>query len=229
MGENHTTARLTKSGERFEILVRPDQAFDYKRGKPADINQILVADAIFTDASKGFRAAEDKLRDAFQTTDPFVIAEIILRQGELQLTIEQRRELVREKRKQIVTFLTRNCIDPRTRSPHPPLRIEQALDQIKITIDPFRDGEEQAREVIDKLRPILPLRIEQIRIAVKVPPEYSAQTIGMARSFATVSQDEWQRDGSWIGVVEMPAGLHTSFLDRLGRITHGNYQTKILK
>lgn len=229
MGENHTTARLTKSGERFEILVRPDQAFDYKRGKPADIDQILVADAIFTDASKGFRAAEDKLREAFQTTDPFVIAEIILRQGELQLTIEQRRELIREKRKQIVTFLTRNCIDPRTRSPHPPLRIEQALDQIKITIDPFRDGEEQAREVIDKLRPILPLRIEQIRIAVKVPPEYSAQTIGMARSFATVSQDEWQRDGSWIGVVEMPAGLHTSFLDRLGRITHGNYQTKILK
>jgi ribosome maturation protein SDO1 len=229
MGENHTTARLTKAGERFEILVRPDRAFDYKRGKPGDIDPILVADAIFTDASKGLRASDDKLRTAFQTTDPFVIAEIILQQGELQLTIEQRRELVREKRKQIVAFLTRNCIDPRTRSPHPPLRIEQALDQIKITIDPFRDGEEQAREVIDKLRPILPLRIEQIRIAVKVPPEYGAQTLGMARSFATVSQDEWQRDGSWIGIVEMPAGLHTAFLDRLGRITHGNYQTKILK
>jgi ribosome maturation protein SDO1 len=229
MGENHTIARLTKTGERFEILVRPDRAFDYKRGKRGDIDHILVADTIFTDASKGLRASEDKLHAAFQTTDPFVIAEIILQQGELQLTIEQRRELVREKRKQIVAFLTRNCIDPRTRSPHPPLRIEQALDQIKITIDPFRDGEEQAREVIDKLRPILPLRIEQIRIAVKVPPEYGAQTLGMARSFATVSQDEWQRDGSWIGIVEMPAGLHTTFLDRLGRITHGNYQTKILK
>jgi ribosome maturation protein SDO1 len=176
----------------------------------------LVADVIFTDASKGLRASEEQLKKAFQTTDTGKVADMILRRGELQLTIEQRRNLVDEKRKQIVSFVARHCVDPRTGFPHPPLRIEQAMEQIRLVVDPFKDGEEQAREVIEELRPILPLKMEQLTIAVKVPAEYAARTIGVAKNFASVRQEEWQRNGSWIGVVEMPAGLHSSFLERIG-------------
>jgi ribosome maturation protein SDO1 len=229
MGERYTTARLTLAGERFEILVRPEPAFDFKRGSSKQIFDILVADVIFTDASKGLRASEEQLKKAFQTTDIGKVADTILKRGELQLTIEQRRNLVDEKRKQIVSFVARHCVDPRTGFPHPPLRIEQAMEQIRLVVDPFKDGEEQAREVIDELRPILPLKMEQVRIAVKVPAEYAAQTIGVAKNFASVTQEEWQRNGSWIGVVEMPAGMQSSFLERIGKVTHGNYQTKIIK
>jgi ribosome maturation protein SDO1 len=229
MGERYTTARLTLAGERFEILVRPEPAFDFKRGKPLQIFNVLVAEAIFTDASKGLRASEEQLKKAFQTIDISTVADTILRRGELQLTIEQRRNLVNEKRKQIVAFIARHCVDPRTGFPHPPRRIEQAMEQIRMVVDPFKDGEEQARAVIDELRPILPLKIERLKIAVMVPAEYAAQTIGVAKNFASVKQEEWQRNGSWIGVVEMPAGLHSSFLEKIGKVTHGNYQTKIIK
>ncbi|MCW4037703.1 MAG: ribosome assembly factor SBDS [Candidatus Bathyarchaeota archaeon] len=229
MGERHTTARLTLAGERFEILVRPEPAFDFKQGRSIQVFEVLVADVIFTDASKGLRASEEQLQKAFHTTDTDKVADTILKRGELQLTIEQRRNLVDEKRKQIVSFIARHCVDPRTGFPHPPLRIEQAMEQIRLVVDPFKDGEEQARAVIEDLRPILPLKMEQLTIAVKVPAEYAAQTIGVAKNFAKVSQEEWQRNGSWIGVVEMPAGLHTSFLERIGAVTHGNYQTKIIK
>jgi ribosome maturation protein SDO1 len=229
MGERYTTARLTLAGERFEILVRPEPAFDFKRGSSMQIFEILVADVIFTDASKGLRASEEQLQKAFQTTDTGKVAGTILKRGELQLTIEQRRNLVDEKRKQIVAFVARHCVDPRTGFPHPPVRIEQAMEQIRLVVDPFKDGEEQARAVIEELRPILPLKMEQIRIAVKVPAEYAAQTIGVAKNFASVREEEWQRNGSWIGVVEMPAGVHSSFLERIGKVTHGNYQTKIIK
>ncbi len=229
MGERYTTARLTLAGERFEILVRPEPAFDFKRGRSMQIFEVLVADVIFTDASKGLRASEEQLQKAFHTTDTGQVADTILKRGELQLTMEQRRNLVDEKRKQIVSFIARQCVDPRTGLPHPPLRIEQAMEQIRLVVDPFKDGEEQARGVIDELRSILPLKMEQLTIAVKVPAEYAAQTIGVAKNFASVRQEEWQRNGSWIGVVEMPAGLHSSFLERIGKVTHGNYQTKIIK
>jgi ribosome maturation protein SDO1 len=229
MGERYTTARLTLAGERFEILVRPEPAFDFKRGRSIQVFEVLVADVIFTDASKGLRASEEQLQKAFHTTDTGKVADTILKRGELQLTIEQRRNLVDEKRKQIVSFIARQCVDPRTGFPHPPLRIEQAMEQIRLVVDPFKDGEEQARAVIEDLRPILPLKMEQLTIAVKVPAEYAAQTIGVAKKFAKVSQEEWQKNGSWIGVVEMPAGLHSSFLERIGAVTHGNYQTKIIK
>lgn len=220
---------MTVAGEHFEILVKPDSALDFKLGKPAGIQNIIVIDTIFADAGKGLRASEEKLQKAFQTTDPYKIAEVILRRGEFQLTTEQRHRLVEEKRKQIVAFISRHCIDPRTGFPHPPLRVEQAMEQVRIIIDPFKSGEEQANDVMDALRPILPLKIQQIRIAVKIPPEHAARILGMAKEFGAIKQEEWQKDGSWVAVVEMPAGLHSSFLERIGKITQGNYQTKILK
>jgi len=229
MSDRYTTARLTVAGERFEILVRPEPAFAVKQGRATPIFEILVADVIFTDASKGLRASDEQLQTAFHTADTGAVADAILRRGELQLTIEQRRHLMDEKRRQIVAFIARHCVDPRTGFPHPPLRIEQAMEQIRLVVDPFKDGEEQARAVIEELRPILPLKIEQVKIVIKVPAEYAAQTLGVAKTFANVRQEEWQRDGSWIGVVELPAGVHASFLERVGKVTHGNYQTKIIK
>jgi len=225
----HTLARITVGGEHFEILVKPDQALQFKLGQLSDISKTLVSQDIYTDSGKGLRASEEKLKKAFGSSEAYKIAETILRRGELQLTTEQRRGLVEEKRKQIVNFITRNCIDPRTGAPHPPLRIEQAMNQIRLVIDPFKSGDEQAKDVIEALRPILPLRIESLRIAVKIPPEYAPKAIGMVKEFGAVSREEWQSDGSWIAVVEMPAGLHTSFLERLGKVTQGNYQTRILK
>ena len=229
MAEKYTTARMTVSGEHFEILVKPDAALDFKRGKSIGISHILMIDTIFVDASKGQRASEEKLEKIFNTTDSYKIAEAILRRGELQLTTEQRHRLVEEKRRQIVVFIAKHCIDPRTGFPHPPLRIEQAMGQVRLIIDPFKSGEEQAKAVIDELRPILPLKIEQMRIALKIPSEYAARTLGTAKDFGTLKQEEWQRDGSWVAVIEMAAGLHSEFLEKIGKITQGNYQTKILK
>lgn len=229
MDEKHTLARITVAGEHFEVLVKPDPALQFKLGQVSDISKVLVSDNIYTDSGKGLRASEERLKKAFGSDDVYKVAEAILRRGELQLTTEQRRELVEVKRKQIINFIARNCIDPRTGAPHPPLRIEQALSQIRLVIDPFESGEEQAKDVIEALRPILPLRIENLRIAVKIPPDYAPKAIGVVKEFGSVSREEWQSDGSWIAVVEMPAGLHAPFLERVGKVTQGNYQTRILK
>ena len=229
MSEKHTVARLAVAGEQYEVLVKPDPALEFKLGRQPDITKVLITDTVFTDSGKGLRASEEKLKKAFGTIEIYKIAETILRRGELQLTTEQRHRLVEEKRKQIVNFISRNCIDPRTGYPHPPLRIEQALGQMRVVIDPFKSGEAQAREVIDALRPVLPLRIENLRIAIKIPPEHAPRVKGVAKEFGTISNEEWQSDGSWIAVVEMPAGLHAPFLERLGKLTQGNYQTRMLK
>jgi ribosome maturation protein SDO1 len=229
MGEKHTTARLAVAGEHFEILVHPDPALNFKMGRPVELSQILVIDTVFSDASKGMRASDEKLQKTFKTTDGMKIAETILRKGELQLTTEQRHRLVDEKKRGIISFISRNCIDPRTQAPHPPLRIEQAMEQVRVVIDPFKDAEEQAKQVIEALRPILPLKMEKIRIAIKIPPEYAARSIGVVKDYVTITREEWQADGSWVAVVEMPAGVHVSFLEKLGGVTRGNVQTKILK
>jgi ribosome maturation protein SDO1 len=229
MSEKFTTARISKSGEKFEILVKPDPALEYKMGKPLPILQLIVIDEIYSDAGKGTRASAEKLQKAFGTQDPGTIAEEIMKHGELQLTTDQRRQLVEDKRKQIVAFVARNCIDPRTGTPHPPIRIEQAMSQIKYSIDPFKSADEQAKAVIEELRALLPIKMEQMRVAVKILAEYAAKGYGALKGYGTISREEWQADGALVAVVEMPAGLYGPFIERLGKITQGTIQTKILK
>ncbi|MDH5770189.1 MAG: ribosome assembly factor SBDS [Candidatus Bathyarchaeota archaeon] len=222
-------ARMSISGAHFEILVNPDLALNFKRGKPVDVSEVLTVDAIFTDANKGLQAPEKKLQEVFKTSDAIKIAETILKRGKLQLTSEQRNQLVEDKRRQIVSFISRHCIDPRTGRPHPLVRIEQAMEQSNVKIDLFRGVEEQSNLVIEALRPVLPLKIEQVRVAVKIPPEYAARSIGVVKNFGSIEKEEWQADGSWIAVVDMPAGLHTAFIEKLGGVTRGNLQVKFLK
>ena len=165
MSSKFSTVRLSTDGERFEILVHPDPALDFKFGRNVEISQIVAVDEVYSDANKGLRVPAEKLQKHFKTTNFLQIAEIILRKGDLNLTTDQRRRLVEEKRKQIVATIARNFVDPRTGLPHPPLRIEQAMAEIRVSIDPFKDVNEQTKLVIDDLRGILPLKSERIKSA----------------------------------------------------------------
>jgi ribosome maturation protein SDO1 len=228
MSDRYTVARINRDGEHFEILVKPQPALNYTMGKSTAISEILVADTIFTDANKGTRAGDDKLQSAFNTTDPRKIAEVILNRGTLQLTTDQRRQLTAEKRKQIIAFIARQAVDPKTNMPHPPLRVEQAMEQIHYPIDPFKDTEEQAKDIIKLLRPVLPIKIEQMQVQVRIPPEYAAKAYGPVKGYGTIKREEWRADGSWFAVIEMPAGLYGPFLEKLGEITKGNAEAKKL-
>jgi len=229
MSERHTVARLTRDGEHFEILVKPKHALSYRLGKITSISEVLIADTIFTDANKGLRASEDNLQKTFGTLDPTKIVSVILKKGTLQLTTEQRRQMIEEKRKQIISFISRQCVDPRTNLPHPPLRVEQALEQIHHPIDPFKEAEEQAKEIVKLLRPILPLKMEKVSVAINIPPEYASKAYGVVKGFGTLKREEWRADGSWSTIVELPAGLYGPFLEKLGEITRGNLEAKMVE
>jgi len=228
MSERYTVARLNRDGEHFEVLVKPQPALNYTMGKPTPLSEVLVTDTIFTDANKGTKAGEDKLKTAFNTTDMLKIAEAILKKGTLQLTTDQRRQLTAEKRKQIIAFIVRQAVDPKTNLPHPPLRIEQSMEHIHYPIDPFKNVEEQAKDVIKLLRPILPIKIEQIQVQVRIPPEYAAKAYGTVKGYGTIKREEWRADGSWFSIIEMPAGLYGPFLEKLGELTKGNSEAKKL-
>jgi len=228
MSDKYTVARMTKDNEHFEVLVKPQKALDYRMGKTAAITEVLAAETIFSDANKGTKASEENLRKAFGTTDSLKIAETILTKGTLQLTTEQRRKMIEDKRKQIVDFIARQSVDPKTNLPHPPTRIENAMEQIRYSLDPFKPVEEQAKEIIKALRIILPLKMEQISLSVSIPATYSAKAYGSIKGLGTIKREEWRPDGSWYGILEMPAGSYAPFLEKLGEITKGTGEAKIV-
>ena len=229
MSDKTTVVRYTYSGDKFELLVKPDPAFDYKTGKLSEISKILISEEIYTDSNKGTRATNDKLNQVFKTTDPAKIAEIIMKKGELNLTTEQRKKMTSEKRKQLVTFIAKTYVDPRSHLPHPPLRIEQALDDGRISIDPFKNIDEQVKEVVEKLRPIIPLKSENIILEISVPAQFVAQSYTVLKSTGTLKKEDWQTNGSLKAILEIPAAARPHVIDRLGSITKGTATVEVVK
>ena len=221
-----TIVRLTLDGDKFELLVKPDPALEYKLGRRTDISSVLVSDEIYSDANKGSRASSEKLTKHFKTTDATEVAKQIIARGELNLTTDQRRKMVEEKRKQIVSYINRSFVDPKTHLPHPTMRIEAAMDEARVSVDPFKKAEEQATLVVDALRKILPLKSETARLTVTVPPQFAAQSYSVLKATGDLHGEEWLADGSLRAVLEMNAGSKGAFLDRLGSVTKGSAQVK---
>jgi ribosome maturation protein SDO1 len=221
-----TIVRLAVEGDKFELLVKPDPALEYKLGKRADISSVLVSDEIYSDANKASRASSEKMTKHFRTTDSIEVAKQILARGELNLTTDQRRKMVEEKRKQIVQIINKSFVDPKTHLPHPIVRIEAALEEARVSIDPFKKSEDQAKGVVDALRKILPLKSETVRLTVTVPPQFAAQSYSILKSTGDFKGEEWLSDGSLRAIVEMNAGMKGQFLDRLGSVTKGSAQVK---
>ena len=226
--KDFTIVRHQTGGEKFEILVDPDKGLKYKRGEVGEVANVLMADFIFTDARKGEKASADKLEKIYETSDPFEVAKIMFEKGTFQLNAQQRKEMTEQKLKQIINIISKTYVDPKTKLPHPPVRIENAMEDAKLNIDPFIEAEEQVQEVVQALRSILPMSSENIQIALKIPAEYTGKSYGTVKNYGTIKRDEWQNDGSWVAVVEIPAAMQMELLDTLGKETQGNVQSKIV-
>jgi ribosome maturation protein SDO1 len=222
------TARLKRGSKHFEILVDPEGALAYKRGENTNLEDVLAVDTIFEDANRGDRAAESDIVNSFDTTDPYEIADVILKHGELQLTAEQRRRMLEEKKKKVIYTISRNAINPQTRAPHPPARIEKAMEEAKVHIDPLKSVDQLVNITMKAIRPLIPIRFEEINIAVKIPPEFAPKVYGEISKVGNITKEEWQRDGSWVAVVRIPAGVQTDFYALINHLTKGEAQTKLL-
>ncbi len=219
-----------KKGEtQFEIVIDPDLAMEYKEKGTGDIKDILKSDQIYSDAKKGLVVPANQLETAFKATDTEIIAETIIREGTVQVTAEYREKKREEKRKRIVAIISRNGVDPKTHLPHPPQRIENALDEAKVKIDEWKSADDQIKDILVKLRPILPIRFETKEVALKIPGDYAAKSYPIVTAIAKIQKEEWQTDGAWVVVVEVPGGMENDLYDKLNSLCHGDVESKLLK
>jgi ribosome maturation protein SDO1 len=226
-------ARYDIGGERFEVLVDPKMVWKIRNhedlGENFDILNYLAIDTVFSDSNKGIRASTENLMKTFKNTEISKISMDIITKGEIQLTTEQRKEMMEIKRKQIIATIARNAINPKTKTPHPPQRIELAINESKASIDPFKPVDAQVQLILKKLQPILPIRFEMIVMAIRLSGEDYGRCYGDIKNFGKITKEEWQKDGSWVGLLELPAGMQSDFYDKINSKTKGNAEIKLIE
>lgn len=252
---NFIIGRIEKEGRSFEMLIDPEQAWEAKKyireeisrrmkeGKEksrysidellndSKVNLELIFEnfIVFEDLRRGKTATDGDMEAVFNTKDGRVISAHILLNGDIQWTKAQREEERQKKLKQIISIISKNAINPQNNKPHPSQRIEKAIEEAKVKIDLMKNAEEQIDDVVKKIQSIIPIRIDQVELAIKIPSSFTAKGYGIVAQLAQIKKEEWQSDGSWVSVVNLPAGLQMDLIDKLNKLTHGRVQTKLLK
>lgn len=224
MTDKFTIVRYSAGNDKFEILVKPDPALEYKLGKKMDISNIMISDEIYSDANKGTRCSSEKLMKHFKTTDQLEIAKQIMDKGDLNLNTDQRRKMIEEKKRQIVEYINKNFVDPKSHMPHPISRINAVLDEARVAIDPFKRLDDQLKNIIEALRKIIPLKSEILELTVTVPSQFSGQSFSVFKTIGEIKSEQWLSDGSLQVILSINAGMKSSFLDRIGTATKGSAQ-----
>ncbi|MAP59371.1 MAG: ribosome assembly factor SBDS [Euryarchaeota archaeon] len=211
-------ARMEKGGKRYEILVDPEMVDDFKNDPDSvNIDDFLVMDEVFHDARGGERPTEDAIQNTFNTQDILEITKIILEKGSIQLTTNQRKSMVERMRQKIIHHIHSQAVDPKTKSPHPVTRIELALDESRYSVDPFKKLDLQIKDAVDKLKLLIPLSFETVRLAFKIPGTGYGTSQRILRQYQV--KEGWLEDGSWACVIDCPAGMKGEIIGMIMKVS----------
>lgn len=209
-------ARIKVKGKTFEISVDLDESLKVRAGT-GNVMAALNSPAIYTDATRGMVASKAELEQTFDTTDVYVIAEQIMKKGEIQKN-QEFRDAEREKRiKQVIDLILRNAVDQHGR-PYTAERIRKAIHEVHFNFD-NRPAEQQMHELIPKLATIIPIKVETKKIKLKIPARFSGQVYGFLKDYK--ESEEWLANGDLQVIMNIPSGLQIDFYDKLNSVTHG--------
>ncbi len=227
--EDALIARYESKGHRFEVLIDQKLVDLVKTGKNVNISDYMAADVVFKDCNKGDRASDEVIKEVFGTEDFTTVVSEIVKKGQVQLTTDQRRRMLEDKRKQIVEIISRESMNPQSGTPHPPQRIEKAMEEARVRIDPFKSAEEQVNDVLKAIRVILPIRFEHVKMEIDVPGTEYGKIYAELTRLGQILKEDWKNNGNYSAIVEIPAGVQDQLYDFLNKRTKGNVDIKLIK
>jgi ribosome maturation protein SDO1 len=209
----------------FEILVEPESAKKSKlEGEDFDMPRLLFVQEVFKDADKGERASPDELEREFGTKQVMKAAEEVFEKGDMQLTTDQKAEMRNDKFRQVVDMIARRAQNPKTGNPHPPQRVENALEEAGFNADAFEDVEDQFQEAVEDIRPIIPVSLDEKTVAVKIPSDKAGKAYDLLQQKTDVLEEQW--GDSFYAKIRVPAGILTEVMEEIQEMTGGESEVK---
>jgi ribosome maturation protein SDO1 len=216
------TARTKIKGKQYEIHVDLDEALKVKEGS-GDITAALDSPNIYYDIHKGTIASQSDLKDAFGSIDTYEIAKKIISTGEIQKTQEFRDQEREQRIKQVLTLLLKNAVDQHGR-PFTEERLRSAVQEVHFNFDANKQPEQQMRELLHKLKEIIPIKIETKKVKLIIPARFTGQVYGILKGYK--ESEEWLSNGDLQTILNIPSGMLIDFYEKVNDATHGAVQSE---
>jgi len=211
---------VTVKYQGLEILCKPATIEKYREGKLGFDKVVITDTEIYKNVKKGDRAKAADLQNVFSTTKIRECIEVMLKEGDFPLTADERKQKTEQKYREIINAIHKSVVDPKTKLPHPTVRIESALTQLKFKADYQLSTSRQVAAIMKKLPDILPItRCEDLEIELVIPNKHIGKAQGILKSMLTIKSESFDKNG-WI----IQANIMPSDLDKLTTTLNGAFR-----
>jgi rRNA metabolism SBDS family protein len=218
------TVRYKKGKHSFEILTKQGSVRQFLTGK-LGWDKVLSADVIFTNSKKGDIAKKQDLITVFGTDDVNKCAEIMVRQGDAQVSASERKEDISVHRRQILEYLHKTYTD-QAGLPHPLVRLETILEEAKIRIDPAVSVHKHCEDVIKRMIGKIVFKRNASDYTITVPKEHVKTCRDVVCKYCPVGRKEIREAGSTTWKVSITSSDFDNFLLEMNKITGGDFTVK---
>lgn len=225
-----TLVRLSTHGKRLEMVVHPENAWLYKQGEDIPVDDVVEGYVIFENFSRSLKATTEELVDIFGTNDEKKMAEMMIQKGELLITAEQRKQFLAEKREEIIAYISTHAVNPKTKTPHPPARIEKAIDDAGAKINRNDPAADQAVRIIKEInqKQILSIEIQTATIEFIVTAKDTGKFYGILQGSGDVIKEDWGTDGTLTMIIRVPAGVVGNILEKISDLSKGRVRSTVI-
>ena len=220
-----TTARITKKGKHYEILVDLDEALKIRKDEGGSIGVAVLTDAVFHNIKSGEHASGEDLKKAFGSDDFETVCEKIIKSGDVVLPSDYIKGEREQKYKQVVDFLVKNAVSP-SGSPYTEDRIMQVLKEAGVNVK-NKPIESQISDILPAIQKLIPIKVEVKKLKITIPAQHTGKAYGIIGTYK--ESEEWLGNGDLVVILNVPAGLVMDFYDKLNGVTHGSALSEELK
>jgi len=118
-------------------------------------------------------------------------------------------------------------MDPKSKTMIPLTRIDLALTELKIKIDPDQPVEKQIQDIIKRLPEVMPIKRSEITGVISTTYQYLAQVTGILKKYNVVVQGETYTSEGCDYTVSMVPGDYDKITSELSSSTKGNFDFNI--
>jgi ribosome maturation protein SDO1 len=213
--------RYQSGKKKFEVLTKDGSVRKYREGK-VGWNHVLEADVIFTNQKRGNVASASDLREIFGSEDLQKCLEIIVKDGDLQVNAQERKEDMDQHRRAVAGYLQKNYIDGRNNLPFPTPRLWPIIDESKVRLDPSGNVPSQAEEIVKRMLGVVLFKKSAVECVMQLKHEYIAKCQGIVHKMADIRKERWTADGCEWELCLVPSNVD-AFMSALNKSTDGDY------
>jgi len=226
-GHGGQIVKYSSGKHKFEVVAKQGMVLKFRDGG-IGFQNVLMIDQIFTNSTRGDVANVSDLKEVFGTEDLTKCCQQIVKNGELQYTAQERKQFVEQKTNEIVYYINKNYVDPKTKLPHPADRISNCMKECRIRVDPKGDTRRQSEDAVKKMRgKLMFAKAVALRATLTIKHSHVGQCNNLIHKVANVIKEEWTGTGC-IFTVELSKADMNSLQVALMKPTNGDYEMTFL-